>query len=358
MKKLLFSGELPPKSVHGVALSNDINIKFLGEKFHVLIDEEYVDLKYHGTLSRSKFNNYFIRLKRIVSFSVRNRFDFFYIVFSSSKVGAIKTLLIIVIFRIFNFSSRCVIHIHRGDLDAFVERSFVNRLLFYFVVKTTHRVIVLSEETKNYIERRFGKDHSVFVLPNTVNDELELDEVKNTRIQKKSNKQFVFISNYIEEKGILLLLETFKQLDDSFQLNCFGNFSDLDLKAKIMSYRSDKIKINGPIFGKSKFLLIQESDALILPSFNEGKPIVLLEALSVGTPFIAPNVGYIKEMVFEKYPFIYDKNTSKDLLDIITKFSLVTFEERINLQESLKKHYLENYSNAKHKEKLFQIFSE
>lgn len=54
---------------------------------------------------------------------------------------------------------------------------------------------------------------------------------------------------------------------------------------------------------------------------------------------------------------IYDKNTSKDLLDIITKFSLVTFEE-LNLQESLKKHYLENYSNAKHKEKLFQIFSE
>lgn len=56
---------------------------------------------------------------------------------------------------------------------------------FIFVVKTTHRVIVLSEETKNYIERRFGKDHSVFVLPNTVNDELNWMRLKIQKFRKK-----------------------------------------------------------------------------------------------------------------------------------------------------------------------------
>jgi len=350
----LFSGELPPNSVHGVANSNEINIRFLSQRFNVFVDEEYADLRFHGALSISKFKNYFSRLKRIVYFSIKNKFDFFYIVFSASKAGAIKTLLIIILFRIFNFSGKCIVHIHRGDLDSFVEKSFFNRLLFYFVIKMTHRLIVLSEETKNYIELEFGKRYAVFVLPNTVNFELELNKKK----PKKSTKQFVFISNYIAEKGILLLLETFKHLDDSFQLQCYGNFSDLDLKAKIMSYGSNKIKINGPIFGKKKFLVIHESDAIILPSFNEGKPLVLLEALSVATPFIAPNVGYIKEMDFEKYPFIYDQNTSKDLLEMITKFSLIPIEEKIELQESLKRHYLENYSNAKHKVKLFEIFSE
>jgi len=353
----LFSGELPPKSVHGIANSNEINLRFLSERFSVFIDEEYVDLRFHGALNSSKFKNYFRRLARIISFSLKNKFDFFYIVFSTSSVGAIKTLLIIILFRIFNFSSICVVHLHRGDLDAFVKKRFFNRLLFNFVINITHRLIVLSEKTKDYIELEFGKCTTIFVLPNTVNDEFELDDIKIEKTLKNSTKQYVFISNYIQEKGILLLLETFKQLDDSFQLNCYGNFSDLDLKVKILAYSSNKIKINGPIFGKNKFLVIQESDVLILPSYNEGKPIVLLEALSVGTPFIAPNIGYIKEMVFEEYPFIYNKNTSKDLLDMITKFTMITINEKIKLQESLKKHYIENYSNAKHKEKLFQIFS-
>lgn len=355
MKKLLFSGELPPKSVHGIANSNEINIRFLSERFSVLIDEEYVDLGFHGALSWSKFKNYFRRLGRIVSFSLKNKFEYFYIVFSTSKAGAIKTLLIIILFRIFNFSSICVVHLHRGDLDIFVNKSFFNKLLFRIVLQLTHRLIVLSEKTKDYIELKFDKSYAIFVLPNTVNIEYELDA---ERAPANKTKQFLYISNYIQEKGILLLLDTFRQLDEGFRLNCYGNFSDVDLKEKILAYSSEKIKINGPIFGKEKFLAIQESDALILPSFNEGKPIVLLEALSIGTPFIAPDVGYIKEMVFEEYPFIYNKNTLKDLFDMIIKFSKVSINEKNNLQNSLKRHYVENYSNAKHKDKLFQIFGE
>lgn len=357
MEKLFFSGELPPKSIHGVAISNEINIKFLRERFNVFIEEEYVDLKFHGTLNNSKLKNYLKRLKKIISFSSKNKFNFFYIVFSTSTSGAIKTLLIIILFRIFNLSTICVVHIHRGDLDVFVQKSFLNQLLFNLVLKITHRIIVLSETTKKYIELKFHKYDNVFVLPNTVSGELFFNDIKNELEINKETIKFVFISNYIEEKGILLLLEVFKNLDYNFQLDCYGNFSDINLKKKILAYSSDKIKINGPIFGRSKFLILQEADALILPSFNEGKPIVLLEALSVGTPFIAPNVGYIKEMIFEKYPFIYSENVKKDLLDMIVKFTLINPKDKILLQESLKKHYSENYSNDKHKEKLFKIFS-
>jgi glycosyltransferase involved in cell wall biosynthesis len=358
MKKILFSGELPPRSIHGVASSNEINIKFLRERFDVIIDEEYVDLRFHAKLNVSKFQNYFSRLKRVIFFSFKYKFDFFYIVFSTSKVGAIKTLLLIVLFRIFNFSSICVVHLHRGDLKEFVDRSKFNRILFYLTIKITHRLIVLSEKTKNYIDSEFYGGIGVFILPNTVNDEVVFNDKYEIFLEKEKAIKFIYISNYIAEKGILLLLETFKQLDNNFQLHCHGNFSDLTLKEKILAFSSEKIKINGPIIGRKKYEIINESDALILPSFNEGKPIVLLEAMLVGTPFIAPDVGYIKEMVFEKYPFIYEQNTSENLLDTIIKFSSITKDKRSKIRESLKTHYFENYSNAKHKNKLYQIFSE
>ncbi len=354
----MFSGELPPKSVHGVAISNEINVKFLLDKYQVVIDEEYLDLRFHQTLHSSKFQNFVGRLKRIISLSFKNKFDFFYIVFSVSTAGAIKTFLIILFFKSFNYSSRCIVHVHRGDLDIFVKRSYLNRFFLYFVIKLTHRLIVLSEQTKEFIEFQFGTSScSIFVLPNTVNIEPIVHESLEEQNRTNSLKKFVFISNYIEEKGILLLLETFKQLGARFQLHCYGNFSDLNLKSKIMAYNSDYITINGPIFNEDKFLVIKESDALILPSFNEGKPIVLLEAMSIGTPFISSNVGYIKEMVFDDYPFIYDNHTVACLKEMIIKFSLISKVDKIYLQDNLREHYFEHYSNEKHKSKLFQIFS-
>lgn len=357
MKKILFSGELPPKSIHGVAVSNEVNIQFLSERFNVITDEEYVDLKYHGKLNNNKIKNFLNRLGRIVSYSLRNKFDYFYIVFSTSTAGAFKTFLIVLLFRIFNLSSLCVVHIHRGDLDVFLGKKKINRFLFLFVFKATHRLVVLSELTKKYVENQFGKNHSIFVLPNTVSQEIFSYE-DTTKIIKKSFFQFIYISNYLEEKGILLLLETFKNLDDNFHLDCYGNFTDLELKEKILSYSSERIKINESIYGEDKFCAIRESDALILPSYNEGKPIVLLEALSVGTPFIVPDVGYIKEMVFENYPLIYKKNIELYLLAMINKFTTMSEIEKLELKNTLKKHYFDNYSNAKHKEKLFHIFNQ
>ncbi|PXY41993.1 hypothetical protein DMB65_05350 [Flavobacterium cheongpyeongense] len=66
MKKIFFTGELLPKSVHGVAISNEINIRFLKERFNVLIEEEYVALKFHGKFNNIKLKNYLDRLTRII----------------------------------------------------------------------------------------------------------------------------------------------------------------------------------------------------------------------------------------------------------------------------------------------------
>ena len=349
MKKLLFSGELPPKSIHGVSYSNEINLNFLRQKFKVICDEEFVPFIQHKKFDIGKTRNFFKRIFRIVFLSLCNKFSYFYIVFSTSTIGALKTLIIISTFKCFN-CSKVIVHIHRGDLQSFISSKSINKWIFKLVTKFTDSYIVLSENTRNYIHSNFTDN--VHVLNNTVNFEYSFKK-QESRI-KTENFNFLYISNYIEEKGILLLLEVFHELPNNFKIHCYGNFTDPLLKDKIMSYKSANISINGAIDGRYKYEKINQSDALILPSYNEGKPLILLEAMSVGTAFIASDVGYISEMAYENYPYLYCPNSKEELLHTIVKFTNDTDIQQTS--KKLRQKYQSQFSHKIHRTELLKIF--
>lgn len=347
--KLLFSGELPPRSIHGVSLSNDINLRYLRNRHKVYIDEEYVDFKFHGILDFRKIFNFIKRVLRVTYLSVLYQFDYFYIVFSTSTVGAIKTLILIFIFKSFQ-KGKVIVHVHRGDFKTFIDAKTINKKIFSMVAKKVSSFIVLSEETKKDFKSLCQVN--IEVLENTVSKEYNFGAYD----KKKKNKiDFVFISNFIEEKGILVLLEAFKNLPENLEISCYGNYTNPSLKGLIDQYKICKnISINTPIYGDEKFRRIFVADALILPSYNEGKPLILLEAMSVGTPFISTNVGYVKEIPYKDYPFLYDENSVDRLTKAITEF--VKSEEKEKVSTSLKNRYFERFSNKVHEINLNHIF--
>lgn len=351
MRKLLFSGELPPKSTHGVSYSNKVNLNFLKQRFKIFIAEEIVPLRSHKKITFGKLKNLTGRVLKIFILTIANRFSYFYIVFSTSTAGAIKTLVLMIIFKCFN-RGRIIVHIHRGDLEKFINESQLNAKLFKLVTKLTGSYIVLSGQIKTYIETNYNKQE-IYVIENTISDEYILQKPINSNNKKDYN--FVYISNYIEEKGILILLNVFQLLPDNFKLECFGNFTDQQLKEKIIEFgQANNIFINEPIYGESKFEKINQADALILPSYNEGKPLVLLEAMSVGTPFIASNVGFIHEIPYENYPYLYSPNTEERLKEVILNF--IKDPTISEIGKELYKRYYSLFSQKEHNSKILEIF--
>jgi glycosyltransferase involved in cell wall biosynthesis len=225
-----------------------------------------------------------------------------------------------------------------------------NKLLANLVIKLSERIIVLSDIQKRAFNEIFTKP--VFVLHNTV--ECEFDN----SLTEKKNNHFIFISNYLYEKGIFDLMEVFSKLLTKYPditLQTYGAFPTPEIKESILRYRHQNISVGEVITGKEKFAVIERADCLILPSFNEGEPLVLLEAMSVGTPVISTNVGLIKEMLGMDYPFISIPGDQASLEQKIIKF--INCRDNLQISKKLKERYSLVYSNNAHSLNLNSIFN-
>jgi len=175
-------------------------------------------------------------------------------------------------------------------------------------------------------------------------------------IVKKCNKRFgniqkrlLFVGRVCYEKGIHELFEALKMLNrknkGKFILDIAGPLGDLggnDVNQLIQQYNiSEYVKYHGVVpFGKTLFKFYRNADAYILPSYHEGMPKTVWEAMSQGTPVIASEIDGMKDNFtnYEDIIFIEPRNP-KSIVDAILKLN--------NSQKLVKKLQRNGHKRAK-----------
>ena len=117
-----------------------------------------------------------------------------------------------------------------------------------------------------------------------------------------SAPRLVCVGRLCEQKGQMLLVKAAKQLRDKgvdFELTLAGDGEMRpQIEALIKSYSLDNlIKITGWISGKQVREHILASQTLVLASFAEGLPVVIMEAMSLRRPVISTYIAGIPELV-------------------------------------------------------------
>ena len=119
-----------------------------------------------------------------------------------------------------------------------------------------------------------------------------------------SSRTLVCVGRLCEQKGQLLLVEAARRLEErgtDFRLVLAGD-GELRpaIEALLKAYRLDsRVRLTGWIDGNAVRRELLAARALVLPSFAEGLPVVIMEAMALRRPVISTFVAGIPELVTE-----------------------------------------------------------
>ena len=153
-------------------------------------------------------------------------------------------------------------------------------------------VFVLAKEFAEAL-RSWGVTVPIHMATTKVDDRM----IDGFDVSSRSGKvrTILFLARIAENKGIFIALEAFKKISATYpdiHLKVVGDGPELD-KAKSMCVQEDipNVEFTGALSGNELASAFKDSDLYLLPTYYEGMPTSVLEAMAFGLPVITRPVG-------------------------------------------------------------------
>ncbi len=193
--------------------------------------------------------------------------------------------------------ARTVLHVHGGDFVEWAEGS--NALVDSFVRATLRKadlVIAITKPTQEWLEKEIGAER-VRYLPNFV----RLDAV-GTAPDRSGREgrpvEVLFVGWLLEAKGVRELLAAARELPD-VRFTLVGHQEPhftAEIRDELLAF-GDRLRALPARSHEEVFQLYREADVFVLPTWREGFPNVVIEAMAAGLPVVSTPVGAIPEAI-------------------------------------------------------------
>jgi len=249
---------------------------------------------------------------------------------------------------------KCKLILRQG----FIASKFAiqSRRVKYYILATifeliayhlSDRIIVATESDKEYIRNKYHvKPQKIYVIPNWVDTEL----FKPDKEVKKEKGRIIFIGRLEKQKNIISLINAVKTIPNA-KLYIIGNGTLRGkIEEKIRKEKIENVFLLGPIPHHQLPKELNKSEIFILPSFYEGHPKTLIEAMACGLPIIGTNVEGIRENIQNGKTGLLCNINHKSIKEKI-KILLENRELAKKLSINARKYVTEKYSLKKVLEK-------
>jgi glycosyltransferase involved in cell wall biosynthesis len=279
----------------------------------------------------------YLNKSRII-FSLYDLYQFFKVNNFNHVISTLKHISIIVeIIKIigqFNFKhiSR-VANVYSKELET---SAFLNRFIFKFLILFTHRsinkFICVSECVANDLYK-FNLGVKSKTIYNPI-DSLKIDSLlfETSEDCQTDFEYFIFIGRLSFQKNLFFLIDSYnaflKTASINYKLIVIGDGPDLiSLKQYVLNLNlEEQVVFLG--FRENPYKYLAKSKLLLLTSFFEGLPNVLIEALYLNVPIVSINCDYGPSEII----------TSSRIGELVNEFDVEVFASAINK-------VLNNYNN-------------
>lgn len=324
-------------------------------------DEEFIK-KTHLTYIPTVTNSsklvkvlFFIKaLLKIIFIIIHKKIDIIHI-HMAEKGSVFREGLVLVIGK--TLGCKTIIHMHGATIeDWYIKQKSCVKKLIRKIFNSADRILVLGYVWKKFMDTLIEDESKTIVLYNAV-------KVPEHNHYNTKATHIIFLGLLLQRKGIDDLLKSVAQIKEKLpeyiKVKLYGSDLTGDIKEKIKKLQLDNvIEYCGWLTEDKKQECFSNTLINILPSYNEGLPMSILETMAYGIPNITTNIAAIPEAITnEKEGILINPGDINGLSDGILK---------IVYDSDIRKKYSQNsYSRAKtefnlniHIDKIYSIYLE
>jgi glycosyltransferase involved in cell wall biosynthesis len=204
------------------------------------------------------------------------------------------------LWRKLGFIKKPVVLMYRGSLEddvlkhlsktTRIAKKTYDKTLGAAVFKCSDFIISNSKPTLEIIEKKYKiEKNKMSYISNSVN-------VHEYKKSTQNNKRVLFVGRLIENKGIKFFQKIVEKIPKNWKFTIIGDGPMHSYVEKI-NQKYKNIEYLGKLPKNEVNKIISKTDILVLPTFAEGSPRVVLEACASGVPSIAFDVGDVKTIL-------------------------------------------------------------
>jgi glycosyltransferase involved in cell wall biosynthesis len=340
--RILEIGPSPEKSKGGMAtvIEGIIKDKNLNESFDIDAYPSYID----GNLVIRAVYSVFSIFR---FFTVYKKYDLFHIHVASYGSTFRKKWYVDFLMK---HGKKIIIHVHGGGYLIFYNK--INQRKKKKVIdflKSANMVIALSDKWKKDFEQTFGLTNCV-ALNNGINTE-EFKKAQVNEVKFKDN--FLFLGRLSEQKGAYDLVDAIAKVKEQrvkIKLFMAGDGEINKVNSLVQEKNlQDYIEVIGWVNFDQKIKYLQQVSTVVLPSYNEGLPMSILEGMASGKAIISTTVGAIPEVVKKENGILISPGDVNALADALIRCSC-----DIKMLESVSKNNVAKIDNEFSQKKMHE----
>jgi len=234
-----------------------------------------------------------------------------------------------------------------------VVNPFTNSYKFF----DTFDAVVATGITTGEIQKRISSE------VHTINPGVDTDQFSpDGPTIETDGPTILFVGRFVPAKNLTLLMDAFSRVVEDWPSATLRLIGDGPIKSDIQSKISDRdlqdsVRLEGYVDNNNLPKVYRSSDVFALSSQRENHPITLLEAMSCGTPVVAPSIGAIPEIVEdERTGLLYPSGSVSELSETIDRI-LSNPGLRTSCSRRAREKSMNDFDWFKNQAELFELFN-